>query len=303
MKGKVIERVVIYSYAGLGNIGDDLMTMAMVLNKSVRYISQKKEYSLPGISYVDGFSYFVSIMFSEKFLVSGGNVFSYERFWSLIKVLSLITLVKIRTLSGKKNSIDSAGLNLKSSQFWRLLQLIFCKNCDLCCFRDVLSFRYMRRFCKKAGCVISYAPDRVYRERDWVNRLAGSEQLCSSPIWFISASALAKSGKNNLAQDIRIANLLSRESRVIFFCQEQSDVERAESLSKLFAPNVALICSYRYTDIDVALSKIKNAKLIITERYHGAVLAECFAKEWRTLPYTEKLSRISPNNYMIKHFD
>src|SRR5690606_29189330 len=76
---------------------------------------------------------------------------------------------------------------------------------------------------------------------------------------------------------------------ITFFCQGKKDVERAKNI---MAQNgiSGSICSYDPFQIPYFLAKIKNSTLVITERYHGAVLAEALHLPWYSSDCTEKLT-------------
>nr|PMH71558.1 hypothetical protein BCU62_24820 [Enterovibrio norvegicus] len=59
------------------------------------------------------------------------------------------------------------------------------------------------------------------------------------------------------------------------------------------------ILKYENTKMSEVLDKFGRAKFFITERYHGAVIAESLNKNWLCIPFSEKLNRIKPNYYKL----
>lgn len=295
----------LYGYNGLGNIGDDLMYLGLInsLPKNEPKYSSKKNYEMPGEIQCNGFELFFRIMLSNVFMIIGGNVFSYERPKSYLKITFFIITFLIRRLLSKKNVIDSVGLDLKEGRFWRLLVLMCLNFVDEISLRDKLSYRYARRYLKSKCIYFKF--DRVFRESEFIRELSleASKQECDHNeklgcdiIWWVSSPAYKKSNMIDLLPcDISKYKEKCKGKGIVFFCQGIDDVNRAEDIAKFLSLEKYEIFNYNFKNLKFSLLYMKAAPLVITERYHGAILAEVYDTDWVSVPFTEKLNRVKPN--------
>lgn len=291
----------LFGYNGLGNIGDDLMFECLIakLPQSERIFSYKRNYTIANEIASAGMKLFFRMIFASNFIIVGGNVFSYERKKSYLKVFFYIVIFFFRFLLGKKNIIDSVGLDLKESVCWRYLVLKSINLCYSVSIRDSLSYRYVRRNAKR-GLAISFEYDRVFREKEHIKNIIERHDLVpthdpNSLMWWVSAPAYKK--KANKEQLELCYKLVAKYDKVIFFCQGQCDSDRALKIVDQLKIKNHEIYSYSYNRKDEAINILVNSSHIITERYHGAVLAEVFCKNWQPIPFSEKLLRIKPCVY------
>ncbi len=298
----------LFGYHCLGNIGDDLMAMAFLKTESNKYkkvYSRKSKYSVGNFEECDGYILFKMLLLSDSFVTTGGNIFSYERKKSYLKLLFLFFLLFIRKKLNKISTIDSVGLDLKVGKWWRWFVVKILNQCSNVSLRDNLSYRYVRRYISK-NVNFSYKYDRVYRNRTNLEYLTEEgEPKCENYIfWFISEPGVRKSKKvdKDIAQIIQNISKIDCGKMVYLFCQEPGDVLRSKLISKLLSDKSyeTQVINYDFEKISDTLNKVKNADLIITERYHGAILAENFDKPWVTLQCTEKLTRVRPNKNLIR---
>lgn len=291
-----MKNILIFGYQGLGNIGDDLMFKA-IKSEHENFIleSNKNTYHIDDEIRLEKKVFFKKLFTSDVLYISGGNIFSYERWKSLFKILFLFVIFFIRKLQSKKTVIDSVGLNLKTSKLWRYLVCCVLMQSNNIYLRDSLSYRYFRRFFDSN---VSFNYDRVYRTKDYIKTLLikDAEYIYDEKyvLWFISEPAF-KSRIKEIDIDRVISSIGS--NKVIFFCQQESDIMRVNDIVKHNKINHE-IYNYKYTELSKALSLINNACYIITERYHGALLSEVFSKEWVQIDYSEKLSRVEPRNFI-----
>lgn len=286
----------LFGYNGLGNIGDDLMFKGMLndLPESMKRYSYKRDYQIGNEIQVGALRAFFLMLTCKEFIIVGGNVFSFERSKSYVKIMSYLILFTIRRVFGLKTIVDSVGLDLKENSLWRTLVLQCLNKCQKVSLRDELSYRYMRAFSKIKS--LNYDFDRVYRnKKDLFNQCQKNSCFDNSWVWWVSGPAYRKN--SNKIDNISIN--INFEVNVIFFCQEDYDVERAHKIAKEYKIKNYDILYYNFENINECLVVFKSSSQVITERYHGAVIAEAMNVPWLSIPFSEKLKRIKPNKYMI----
>ena len=290
----------LFGYNGLGNIGDDLMHESLVvkLPKEKIKFSYLKNYQTKDEVQCQGVKLIYRMLVSKKFFIVGGNVFSYERPKSYLKIIYYLMIFSFRRLLGKENIIVSVGLDLKEGKFWRQLVLSAINFCDSVSIRDNLSYRYMRRNIKNNAINILFEYDRVFREKDYIRSL--SCKLDNNPfgkylLWWVSYPAFIKnSNSENLSNKYK--EKLMMYENVVFFCQGDKDKDRALNIIKDLKICNYIIYNYNYNKLQEAINIISSASFVVTERYHGAILAEVFQTRWTPIAFSEKLSRVRPNS-------
>ncbi|MFQ6370355.1 hypothetical protein [Shewanella sp. YIC-542] len=295
----------LYGYNGLGNIGDDLMYLSLInsLPNDALKFSNDKQYEMPGGIRCRGFNLLGRIIFSDVFMIIGGNVFSYERKKSYLKLLFFVVVFAVRKISGKKNEIDSVGLDLKEGKFWRAIVLVCLSFVNEISLRDKLSYRYSRRYLKLNKISLKF--DRVFRESKFIKgltceALAGNmdnaHKFHCDIIWWVSAPAYKKSKRTELLpNDLSKYKSECKGKMVVFFCQGEEDMSRADLIIANLNLENFKVFNYNFDNLNESLLYMWNAKKVITERYHGAVLAEVFDTKWASVSFTEKLSRVKPD--------
>ncbi|MEZ8833792.1 polysaccharide pyruvyl transferase family protein [Vibrio cyclitrophicus] len=288
----------LFCYSGLGNIGDDLMFKGLVNNyEPGTYICRTKQYKIKDELETKGsFDYFIQSIKSHEFMIVGGNIFSYERPISYGKLLNFYVIFLLRKILKKKTTVDSIGLDLNEGVVWRSIVRSILKLADQVSIRDELSFRYLRA----SGLDVKYSFDRVYRERKNIFSGLDRENSSDSIIWWVSHPA-AKKNSNTYDENKTkiIIDEYVKDSKVLFFCQEPGDVVRANYLVKENDITEYEIRNYSYIEIDSILESFNTSKIFVTERYHGAVIAEALNIPWVSIPFSEKLNRLKPNKMKI----
>ena len=297
--------VYLLGWQGNGNIGDDLMAELWIAENpldSDNVYSYKRSYMIKGIK---GCSLLSSIWYmikSDKLVLSGGNALIFVRFRSYLKGGALMILFALRKALNKCTVIDSFGLDLKASVFKRHLSVFIIRFVDSVCFRDELSFRYVKFLSglnSNNKSKYSLNIDRVLREKKSLIEMAQSNEKLSIKgsyiMWFVSGLASERNTNrglyaNNVICEIKNEILLD-SCTVVLFCQDVFDRNRAKYLVSKYRFNKYIYYTYSYDALGYALKLILNSNLVITERYHGYIMAEVFDKKCFVLPVTEKLKR------------
>ncbi|PYE57636.1 polysaccharide pyruvyl transferase [Shewanella chilikensis] len=251
---------------------------------------------------LSGFSLLCKMIFCDKFYVSGGNIFSYERPRSIIKVVSFFLLFNFRHLIKKETIVDSVGLNLRVGYFWRLILVLTLRKVNEAYLRDNLSFRFLRMF---SPGNIYFRHDRVYRNakniRSYKKQLQSPGSLCEDKycIWFLSETAI---DKDNVDSEVKlIKEIVASGYCIKFLVQEKSDEVRLNS----FINSCSCLkgrykkINYAYSELGTILLEIERADFSITERYHGALLSEVFSVKWLPFSQSEKLNRLDVGDYKL----
>ncbi|BDY13416.1 polysaccharide pyruvyl transferase family protein [Hydrogenimonas cancrithermarum] len=297
-------------YHGLGNIGDDLMAKSFLIEKKSFYnkiYTGKLLYPFQGVKSLNGLRKLIYMFLADDLVTTGGNIFSYERKKSIFKIIFIYMLFLFRKKIGKTNIIDSIGLDLEIDKRLRKIIIKTFLLADHISLRDNFSYRYLRYcfFYLKIEKNITMQPDRVIRSKTALLKQYNTYLKCSEKeffIWFISQPA-AKKNKYSLqiTKDFIINNnIFKKTQKGILFCQGNEDILRANQIRQILEPNIKCdIINYSCNeDIENLLSILPCSKFVVTERYHGALLAEIYEKSWYKLPFTEKLDRVSPSIFL-----
>lgn len=299
--------VFVFGYQGLGNIGDDLMfkTLADTFKKDGVYIfSHKRQYAIAEEKMLGGFNLVIKMLFCEKFYVSGGNIFSYERPISILKVVLFYLLFYFRHSLGKETIIDSVGLNLRVGTLWRFLLILSFRKVSEASLRDKLSFRFIRRFSLKN---VFFRNDRVFREGELIRSYKKNNKRDDSHFngkyctWFLSETAINKDNIN--AEIDLIKKIVLAGYNINFLVQEHTDELRLNGFLKSclhLKKDCYKKTRYSYEQIDSILLEIECSDFSITERYHGALLSEVFSVKWLPFSQSEKLTRLDVVSYKLK---
>jgi polysaccharide pyruvyl transferase WcaK-like protein len=275
-------------YYGQGNIGDDLMYYSSIRSKENIY-SLKTKYKILSESHISNFTFIKKMFFEQTELIfSGGNIFNISSFKSYFKFLTFYIILKFRFSKKQINTFHSVGFNFTSqSKILRYFVLCILNNADFLHVRDLISYRFIRRF---SNVKIVFKPDSVFTNIREIKKnfsVKTTKKSNNLTVVFISSQNL------NFRTTIEILKSENVKNTVMFFCQSKEDVIIAK---KMISDNDffldTTICKYEYKKLNYYLNVFQNCKQIITERYHGAVLAEAFNVPWYMSGDSEKLKNI-----------
>lgn len=298
------KKVFLWGYQGLGNIGDDLMFLLMLdelrERSNISIYSLRRNYTIGGEQPLAGYKSIKGMMFADEMVVVGGNVFSNQRMMSYLKIAALWVLSFFRKLTGGHTAIESVGLDVeKTNKFWRWLVLSILRNSNRISLRDRLSYRYVRKHLGDSN--LEYKYDRVYyrggRLFDLFDLNLSSVKMRERCLWWISVVGRRKSDDSEMVVNRLLDEFPLKSCDLYFICQSDEDMAAAKRLADRMNIGDDKLFLYKFGDIREVLEFICSCGLIVTERFHGAILAEVFDKPWISVAFTEKLSRIEPNRF------
>jgi polysaccharide pyruvyl transferase WcaK-like protein len=199
---------------------------------------------------------------------------------------------------GKKNSLYSAGLNLtKTSKTWRILTMLCLKGFNNVELRDKLSFRYIRKYSNISN--LRYNFDSVYLYWKIITDPFKPAKKKKYLTYFLSEPA--KNNNRRKEEFIQISNYINRHNaaNILIVCQTMEDLKTANILISMIKNKKCKAVLYSFKSLSNIIFQISKSKLIITERYHGGVIAEALGIEWVAASQTEKLTRLLPNKFKI----
>ena len=287
--------IVVFGYQGLNNIGDDLMFIIGLYDFPEIYSFKRPRKILSEVhqNYLD---FFLNLLFNDQLVFSGGNIFNIATNSSYLKLVFFMILFFFRSFFRKKTVLNSAGFNFNSSNKIQNFMTLFClKRATHIFVRDIKSYNFL---IKNKFENISFRDDIVYYERDFIiKRFPSIEEIGDNIVWFVS--------KQNNSENIffnKIKKHIKKNTNITFIIQDSSDLQKTNNLisqNKLYEGKFDLV-QYYYGNIKNIISLIKKSKLVVTERYHGAVLAEIFSKNWVLAGDSEKLTNFMINDYKLK---
>lgn len=287
--------IVVFGYHGLNNIGDDLMFITGFYDYPKIY-SIKRPYKILSEVHQNYLDFFINLIINEQLVFSGGNIFNVATNFSYIKLIFFMILFFFRSLFRNKTILNSAGFNFTTSNNIQKFITFFClKRATHIYVRDIKSYNFL---IKNKFKNISFRDDIVYYQKEFViKRFSSSEEVEGNIIWFVSKQNNSETFFLN-----KINKQIKKITNITFIIQDSSDLKKANDYilqNKSYKGKFNLV-QYDYKNIKNIMSLIKKSKLIVTERYHGAVLAEIFSKKWVLAGDSEKLINLMINNYKLE---
>lgn len=274
-----------FGYQGLGNIGDDLMHLAVLSEIESAYVRQGQKIRMCDFE-EPHFSYIYKIFTIDKLVFTGGNIFSIESKKSYLKLLFFLTVVAFRRTLNKSTQAVSVGINLKVSWLAKKIILKIIESLDYIHIRE----RQSSEFCKEhIDKDIVLKPDIVLTHDYKLNNIITSKYKTPYSIYFPSSPARYELSRSNNELNLNAPKF--KNHKIISICQTFGDEKYSRSLA---IENMEII-RYDIKKLELILESIQGADEIVTERYHGAVLAIKYNIEYHTPIKSEKLSKVYIN--------
>ncbi len=283
-----------FGYQGKGNIGDDLM---FLINTS-RFA---KVYVVNGRKIRDGdlelgkYQYALHALRAELLVFTGGNIFNIDRGKSYLKIASIFLLVYIRKILGKETEFASVGLNKNINRFAHSLAVKAILASDRAHLRET-SIKNSNAW-KQARTVehIEFKPDIVFsgdlESLDVLKKTtsdAPSESSAPYAVFFPSALARNEAARAG-AQAPEEVTVPDEITKVYVITQHRGDKEIEQ---EFFRNRDVELIEYSIDRIGDVFTLLRGASLIVTERYHGAILARRFGIPMIASGYSEKIRDI-----------
>ena len=273
--------IISFGYQALGNIGDDLMHLC-ILQKYKGVIVRRGRRLRDTDREVATVIYFLMTIFSKKLVFTGGNIFSVETKKSYLKLAFFVLITKLRKLLKLETEFYSIGLNREVPVFASHMTIQILKSASYLHVRD----KYSYAFTKENGINSNLFPDIVLNSQlGHLNQLKLVNGESPYIVYFPSAPGAREGKRISTNFKVRKDAFQGREGYSII--QNPEDVYLA---SKNF-PNSHML-RYEYDNLIGILQLIQSAEMIVTERLHGAILAEHFKVPYVKYNNTEKLKNI-----------
>ena len=270
-----------FGYQGLGNIGDDLMHLC-VLEKYKAVVVRKGRRLRDTDHEVSTVIFFLMTIFAKKLIFTGGNIFSVETKKSYLKLAFFMAITKLRKLSKLETEFHSIGLNREVSAFALFLTAQILKSASYIHVRDEHSYG----LATDNGINSNLNADIVLTSQlSLLNRPKLINKKKSYVVYFPSVPGEREGKRINTNFELEDNVFQGREGYSII--QSPEDEYRAA----IHFPN-SHILRYEYDKLSDMLDIIQSADFIITERLHGAILAERFKVPFKKSNNTEKLRNI-----------
>lgn len=274
-----------FGYQGLGNIGDDLMHLAVLSEIESAYVRQGQKIRMCDFEEPNS-SYIYKMFTIDKLVFTGGNIFSIESKKSYLKLFFFLTVVTVRRALKKSTQAVSVGINQKVSWLAKKIVLKIIKSLDYTHLREKESLE----FCKeRIDSDIDLKPDIVLTHDFKFNNIIMSKSKTLYSIYFPSSAARYELRRLNNVLNLNPPKF--KNHKIISICQTFGDEKYSRSLA---IDNMEII-RYDIKNLESILRSIQGADEIVTERYHGAVLAIKYNVEYQTPIKSEKLSKIYIN--------
>lgn len=274
-----------FGYQGLGNIGDDLMHLAALSEIESAYVRQGQKIRMCDFEELNS-SYIYKMFTVDTLVFTGGNIFSIESKKSYLKLFFFLTVVTFRQALKKSTQAVSVGINLKVSWLAKKIVLKIIKSIDYIHLREKESSEFCKEHIDKD---IDLKPDVVLTHDYKFHNIIVSKSKTPYSIYFPSSAARYELRRLNNLSNLNAPKF--KNHKIISICQTAGDEEYSRSLA---IENMEII-RYDIKNLELILQSIQGADEIVTERYHGAVLAIKYNIEYQTPIKSEKLSKIYIN--------
>ena len=286
--------ILVFGYQGLNNIGDDLMFISG-FHEFPKIFSVKRPYKILNEIHQNNFNFFIKLLIKDQLVFNGGNIFNVATNLSYVKLVFFMMLFFFRKLFNKKTVLNSAGFNFSSSDSIQQFMTLFClKRATHIFVRDFNSYNFL---IKNKFENISFRDDIVYYNRKFIiKKFPFKTKTENSILWFVSK-------QNNKAVFFKkLRKEIKTSTNIIFVLQDSTDLQKANDyiLQNKLKEGTFKLIQYNYLNINIIMTLINKSKLIVTERYHGAVLAEIFSKKWIMAGDSEKLTNFMINTFKLK---
>jgi hypothetical protein len=286
---------VCFGYQGKGNIGDNLM---FILNtapfEGVCVLKGRKvrdsDIELPMLPYG------LKILTADEMIFSGGNIFNVDHWRSHAKIVSFYLLVRIRRLLGKKTSFLSVGINTNTTSYIQRLAIRTVLMSDHAHLRETsIKVTDLWARMRHRQDVVRFGPDIVYtgdlgeiEASDLYQETARSVSGERFAVFFPSILARREAERHTPGQTEEVT-LPDDIEKVYVIVQDEED---AFIRPEFFTGRKIIHISSHIGNIAQILALVVGARLVVTERYHGAILAKRFGVPMVAANYSEKLRHI-----------
>lgn len=286
---------VCYGYQGKGNIGDNLMFILNTAPFDQVYVKKGRQVQ-PGNIELSALRYAARLLTSDEMIFSGGNIFNVDHWRSHVKIGAFYLLVQIRRLLGKKTSFLSVGINRNTASHIQNLAIRTVLMSDHAHLRETsIKTTDLWARMQHRHDVVQFRPDIVYTGD--LDALMASELFRETSkavaggrfaVFFPSTVARREADRAAAAQAHTI-DLPETIGTVYAIIQTPEDASIAPDF--LAGRDVVPVQS-RVDNIAEILALVINAQLVVTERYHGAILAKRFNIPMIASGFSEKLRHI-----------
>ena len=284
---------VCYGYQGKGNVGDNLMFLLNTAGFDAVYVRKGRRVRPDDIE-LGALAYLWQCLAAKELIFSGGNIFNVDRPRSVVKIAGFFLLVHLRRLMGKTTSFRSIGVNKNTPPFVRSIAIRTILAASHAHLREtsITSTALWQRSADRHHRV-EFAPDIVFTgDLDAVDQINGFRNMAaaidSHAVYFPSIVARREAAQQATANPDAIA-VPDDITTVYVIVQAVEDADIAPDF--LAGKDVVQVQSGVDT-IDRILALVLTARLVVTERYHGAILAKRFGIPMITSNYSEKLRDI-----------
>lgn len=286
----------IYGQFGRGNIGDDLMFKQLLIEyRDSRFDTPfRLKYFEDRVGHVSFFRSILKACLYDKFIIVGGNQFCFIGFRSYLKTSYLIMIMLLRFMIGKENIIKSVGLEKHYSKLQQAITILIFSLSNNSVVRDRESYEFLKsRHVKN----VHFGADSGYL-------FIKSQNLCQhrSPIKYKYDAMIILSHHSSfdLVNLCDLVDSFDVTAKIAIFAQSYQDIELATKIKDRVMNDIQII-KYSYERLQEHFSEFSETKEFFVQRYHGAIIAECFGAPWDVIGYTDKLSKLKSNIYLWQH--
>jgi polysaccharide pyruvyl transferase CsaB len=240
-----------------------------------------------------------TVLRHDMFIGGGGDLIRDDGGWKRF-TFSVEKLI-LASLLGKRICLLNVGIGRPRSNYGRRLLQWTLKRCELIVVRDLRSWQ----LCREAGVAdrTRYAPDIVSMLPEYFPD--GTDRAPAEPYVIVALRSSANAFGRFDMTDARIANLavaLERvaarhDLKIVFLpfqslaAQDDNAVHRRVA-AEMRNPGRAAVQEWT-GDLERVASVLRQARMVIAMRLHGAILGHALGRPCVTMPYDEKVSEFS----------
>lgn len=286
---------VCYGYQGKGNIGDNLMFLLNTHDAAAVYVKQGRSVRPSDIE-LSTLPYIWKLLFADTVIFSGGNIFNVDRPRSVLKIMAFYLLVRFRRALGNQTSFRSIGVNKNTPPFVRRVAIRTILGASDAHLREnsIKSTQLWQQM-TWAHKTVTFAPDIVFTgDLDNVAQISGFRDMAKEyegenfAVYFPSIVARREADQKTQAEPDAIT--LPQEVTTIYVIVQAPD-DASIQPEFLACKDVVTVQSAVDTMAQI-LALVLSARVVVTERYHGAILAKRFGVPMITSNFSEKLRDI-----------
>lgn len=283
---------VCYGYQGKGNVGDNLMFLLNTSGHDRVCVKTGRKVRPRDIALKTG-PFLWALLTADEVIFSGGNIFNVDRWRSYVKIIGFYALARTRRVLGKRTSFLSIGLNRNTPPVIHALAVRTILAADHAHLRETsIKASALWRKAKEAATHVEFKPDVVFTgDLDAIDQIAGYRDLSAHhagedyAVYFPSVVARHEAQRKS---DVPIPEAILPEGietiYVIIQAKEDAQIRPAFFAGKEIVEIISTVDT-----IDRILALVLAARVVVTERYHGAILAKRFGVPMIASGYSEKL--------------